>query len=285
MSLSRPPVAVIPPPAPETRASARGGWRPLYAQWPTLAALVVLVLGWFVVSEAKWVSARVLPTPGSVWHAGVQIWTHQYGTATLPVQAMISSGRVLAGFSLATVAGVLVGVLTALVPAVRYFTEPLLSFFRPVPAFAFITVLIVWLGIGEEPKITLVFIGVFAPMTVYTTSAMSAMPKDLGEAARSLGASPTQVLLRVRLVAALPDILAGMRVLLALAWTGVMGAELIAATSGLGWMIWHGMRYLDTPVIFVGVITIAVIAGAMDALLASVSWRLVGSWAPRIRGI
>jgi ABC-type nitrate/sulfonate/bicarbonate transport system permease component len=91
------------------------------------------------------------------------------------------------------------------------------------------------------------------------------------------------VLIHVRLVTALPEILSGMRVLLALAWTAVMGAELIAAESGLGWMIWHAMRYLQTDVIFVGVFTIAIIGALMDWVLA-LAWRLVGSWAPRVRG-
>ena len=95
------------------------------------------------------------------------------------------------------------------------FGNPILSFNRPVPAFTLITVLIIWFGIGELPKILLVFLAVFPPMTVYTSAAMAAMPPDLADAARSLGASRWQILVHVRLVTALPEILSGMRVLLA----------------------------------------------------------------------
>lgn len=257
--------------------------RHLYRQAPVASALVGSLAGWSILSATGALSPDVLPSPATVWNTGTDMLVHPYGTTTLLGQAWISTVRVLAGFCLASMLGLLVGIGMALVPIIRYFVEPILSFKRPVPAFTLITVLIVWFGIGELPKILLVFIAVFPAMTVYTSAAMSAMPSDLADAARSLGASKAQILVHVRLVTAMPEIISGMRVLLALAWTAVMGAELIAADSGLGWMIWRGMRYLHTDVIFVGVFTIGLLGALMDLVLA-LAWRRVGSWAPRVRG-
>ena len=257
--------------------------RRIYFQLPVAAALLLLLAAWAVLSATGVLSRDVIPAPETVWRTAVRMMGQPYGTTTLLGHAWISSLRVFAGFGLATVLGIVLGVCMALLPTVRYFWEPVLSFNRPVPAFTLITVLIIWFGIGELPKIMLVFIAVFAPMTVYTATAMAAMPPDLADAARSLGASRWQVLVHVRLVTALPEILSGMRVLYSLAWTAVMGAELIAADNGLGWMIWQGMRYLDTAVVFVGVFTIAIIGAATDFVLA-LAGQSVSSWAPRTRG-
>jgi ABC-type nitrate/sulfonate/bicarbonate transport system permease component len=263
------------------------GWhrtaRHIYHQAPVASAFVISLSVWAILSSTGALSPDVLPSPRTVWATGIDTIVHPYGTTTLMGQAWISIVRVLAGFGLATVLGVLAGVCMALVPTVRYFLEPILSFQRPVPAFTLITVLIIWFGIGELPKIMLVFLAVFPAMTVYTSAAMAAMPSELADAARSLGASRRQIFIHVRMITALPEIISGMRVLLALAWTAVMGAELIAADSGLGWMIWRGMRYLRTDVIFVGVFTIGVIGALMDLVLA-LAWRRVGNWAPRVRG-
>jgi ABC-type nitrate/sulfonate/bicarbonate transport system permease component len=267
--------------------SRSSGWhrtaRRVYDQAPVAGALAVSLAVWATLSATGALSPDVLPSPLTVWSTGIGMMIHPFGTTTLQGQAWISIIRVLVGFGLATVLGLLAGICMALVPAARYIFEPILSFQRPVPAFTLITVLIIWFGIGELPKVLLVFLAVFPAMTVYTSAAMAAMPADLADAARSLGASRWKILIHVRLITALPEILSGMRVLLALAWTAVMGAELIAADSGLGWMIWRGMRYLHTDVIFVGVFTIGTIGAFMDLVLA-LAWRLVGNWAPRVRG-
>ena len=241
--------------------------RHLYRQAPVASALVGSLAGWSILSATGALSPDVLPSPATVWNTGTDMLVHPYGTTTLLGQAWISTVRVLAGFCLASMLGLLVGIGMALVPIIRYFVEPILSFKRPVPAFTLITVLIVWFGIGELPKILLVFIAVFPAMTVYTSAAMSAMPSDLADAARSLGASKAQILVHVRLVTAMPEIISGMRVLLALAWTAVMGAELIAATNGLGFVILEASNYLITPLIFSGIVLIAIVALILDAIL------------------
>ncbi len=251
---------------------------------PVIYSLVAVLLAWFLATYFRLAPPDILPGPTAVAHRIWEMLALPYGKATLAQHALISIGRVAAGFGLGTIVGLAFGVLMKLVPATRQLIEPIFSFLRPIPAFGFITVLIIWFGIGELPKIALIFIGVVAPMTVYMAAALDALPADLEDAARSLGANPLQLLLHVRLPAAMPDAFVGMRVLLALAWTGVMGAELIAAESGLGWTIWHGMRYLQTDVIFVGIIAIATIGAAMDGALVFINSRLTGGWKARMRG-
>jgi taurine transport system permease protein len=279
-------VSATPAPPPVT------GWAPRYAGalgWRTHAVIMcsaLLAVGalWEVVAAVRLFPSNSVPSPSAVWHAGRYLWTHAYGTATLPEQALISTIRVAVGCAIAVAAGVTVGVGVALVAPVRYVLEPYLWFLRPIPAFAFVTVLITWFGIGELPKILLVAIAGFTPMTVYAMTAMAAIPPDLEETARTLGAGRLQLFIHVRLKAALPDILTGIRIMIPLAWTSVMGAELIGATSGLGWLIWNGMRLEETPIVFAGVISIGVIGAAMEVAAASVAWLLVGKWAPQMRG-
>jgi len=256
----------------------------LRSQAPVFIALVVLVGAWSGVSASGLVSQADLPSPWLVWQTAYRITVHPYVSATLPEQALTSIVTVLGGFLAACAVGVVLGAAVALVPAFRFLAEPILSYLRPLPGFAFITVFIVWFGIGELPRLVLVFFGVLVPITVYSVAAMSALPPEMEDSAKALGARSWQLLFFVRLRAALPDILSGMRVLQGLAWTSVMGAELIAANTGLGWMIWNGMRSLNTPIIYVGIISIGIIGAFFDLVIVLITKVTVGQWASRLRG-
>ena len=138
---------------------------------------------------------------------------------------------------------------------------------RPLPPLAFIPLFIIWLGIGELPKEVLIMIGVIPVMAVTTVAALDEVPEDLRLCARTLGASPRYTLLRVQIRSALPGILTGMRIAMAGAWASIVAAELIAATSGLGYLIMQAGDYLNTALVFSGIIMIAIIALILDACL------------------
>jgi NitT/TauT family transport system permease protein/taurine transport system permease protein len=150
---------------------------------------------------------------------------------------------------------------------VRHLIDPVIEILRPLPPLAFIPLFIVWLGIGETPKEVLIIVGVVPLMAVMTVTALDEVPDDLRLCARTLGASRAYALLHVRIRAAVPFILTGMRLAMAGAWSSIVAVEMIAATSGLGFMIMQAGDYLDTALAFAGILTIAIAALILDACL------------------
>jgi NitT/TauT family transport system permease protein/taurine transport system permease protein len=176
----------------------------------------------------------------------------------------ISLRRILAGFVIGVAAGIAVGSAMSASRVVRHLIDPVIEILRPLPPLAFIPLFIVWLGIGETPKEVLIIVGVVPLMAVMTVAALDEVPDDLRLCARTLGASRAYTLLHVQIRAALPYILTGMRLAMAGAWSSIVAVEMIAATSGLGYMIMQAGDYLDTALAFAGIITIAIIALIID---------------------
>jgi ABC-type nitrate/sulfonate/bicarbonate transport system permease component len=181
--------------------------------------------------------------------------------------ALTSLRRILIGFAVGVVAGVTLGAAMSASRVVRHLIDPVIEVLRPLPPLAFIPLFIIWLGIGELPKVVLIVIGVTPIMAVASIAALDEVPDDLLLCARTLGASRLYTLLHVHLRSALPGILTGMRISMAGAWTSIVAAELIAATSGLGYLIQQAGDYLNTALVLSGIIRIAVIALALDACL------------------
>jgi NitT/TauT family transport system permease protein/taurine transport system permease protein len=138
---------------------------------------------------------------------------------------------------------------------------------RPLPPLAFIPLFIIWFGIGEMPKEVLIVIGVTPIMAVTTVAALDEVPDDLRLCARTLGASSLYALLHVQIRSALPGIVTGMRISMAGAWTSIVAAELIAATSGLGYLIMQAGDYLNTALTLSGIIAIAILGLTLDICL------------------
>jgi ABC-type nitrate/sulfonate/bicarbonate transport system permease component len=181
--------------------------------------------------------------------------------------ALTSLRRILIGFTAGTVTGVSIGAAMSASGVIRHLIDPVLEVLRPLPPLAFIPLFIIWLGIGETPKEVLIMIGVIPVMAVTTVAALDEVPDDLRLCARTLGASGPYTLLRVQIRAALPGILTGMRIAMAGAWTSIVAAELIAATTGLGYLVMQAGDYLNTALVFSGIITIAILGLALDACL------------------
>jgi len=181
--------------------------------------------------------------------------------------ALTSLRRILIGFAIGVVGGVALGSAMSASRVGRYLIDPVIEVLRPLPPLAFIPLFIIWFGIGELPKVVLIVIGVTPIMVVTSVAALDEVPEDLRLCARTLGASRLYTLLHVQLRAALPGILTGMRISMAGAWTSIVAAELIAATSGLGYLIQQAGDYLNTALVLSGIICIALIALALDACI------------------
>jgi ABC-type nitrate/sulfonate/bicarbonate transport system permease component len=179
----------------------------------------------------------------------------------------ISLRRILIGFVIGVTIGVAVGAAMSAWRFTRHLIDPVIEVIRPLPPLAFIPLFIVWLGIGELPKEVLIIVGVIPIMAVTTVAALDEVPEDLRLCARTLGASRRYTLLHVQIRSALPGILTGMRISMAGAWSSIVAVELLAATSGLGFMIMQAGDYLNTALVFAGIITIAAAGLVLDACL------------------
>ena len=233
-----------------------------------LSGLVAILVVWEL--AALWISDSVtLPTVQETVQETIDKLSVPYPAQghTLIVNALISTGRILAGFLLGTLAGLILGGAMASVRVVRDLIDPILQVTRPLPPIAFIPLLVVWFGIGEASKIALIFSGVLPIVTIATLSAIDAVPVELLQASRSLGASPFHTLVHVRFRSAVPGVITGLRLAMGGAWTSIIAAEMIAATGGVGFLILQAGNYLQTSLIFSGILFIAVLGFIFDALL------------------
>lgn len=235
--------------------------RTLYLSLSVLAFIVVLLL-WSLLTYSGAVSPLFLPAPGKIVTDGILLFTE----FNLMQDISSSVMRVSAGFLLAAVIAVPLGILMGTLKAVEAFAEPLLGFIRYMPASAFIPLFILWLGIGESEKIAVIFFGTFFPLALMIMDVTKNVSQDLINTAYTLGVSRAGIFRRIILSASMPGILDTLRIAFGWAWTYLVVAELVAAGSGLGYMIMQSQRFLKTSYIIVGILVIGIIGIFIDIL-------------------
>lgn len=242
--------------------------------WSILSVITLFVL-WFLVSVFEVVDPIFWPAPVAVWDQFTTISAEGYRRFTLLEHVGWSLYRILVGFGLGCVVGIPLGFAMGLSNILRGWFDPIVEFFRPIPPLAFIPLVIIWLGIGEESKILLLFLTAVWIMTIAARSGVTGVRLSKIHAAYSLGASKFQVLRYVILPNALPEIFTGMRVAIGVCWTTVVAAELVAAESGVGFMIMVASKFLSTDIVVMGVILIGIIGYAMDIFMRQLEARLI----------
>jgi ABC-type nitrate/sulfonate/bicarbonate transport system permease component len=244
------------------RARRRAKARRLATGAAGIAALLVL---WQAAAMALG-DQVALPSVSQTVAQFAHYLNHPYPAQGKPLwyDLYISLRRILIGFAIGVAGGVALGSAMSASRVIRHLVDPVIEILRPLPPLAFIPLFIVWLGIGETPKEVLIIVGVVPLMAVMTVAALDEVPEDLRLCARTLGASRWYTLLHVQIRAALPFILTGMRLAMAGAWSSIVAVEMIAATSGLGYVIQQAGDYLDTALVFAGILVIAVTALVID---------------------
>ncbi len=225
-----------------------------------LSLFVLLMLAWWLSTASGWVRPLFVPAPGSVLDAAVRLYT-QEGLLT---DLGVSVYRVAIGFGLAALIGTPLGVLMGTFRVTRSLFEPVLAFFRYMPATAFIPLLILWMGVGDGQKFAVIFIGTFFHYTLLVMNVTVNIPVHYIESAHTLGARTWQTVLRVVWPASKPGILDNLRIILGWAWTYIVVAEMVAADSGIGYVILRASRFLDTETIFVGILSIGLVGIVSD---------------------
>ncbi len=228
---------------------------------------LALLLAWYVVTWIEWVPPLFLPSPGTVWNRAVEVTMEGFGGATLWVHTWTSMQRVFGAFFLALITAVPIGILMGVNRVVRGIMDPPLEFYRPIPPLAYLPLMVIWFGIGEETKIIVIFLAIFAPMALNARAGVRSVSIEQIHAAYSMGATRVQVIWHVILKGALPEILTGMRIGIGFGWTTLVAAELVAAQAGLGAMIQQASDFLVTDVVILGIVVIGVVAYVFDLLM------------------
>jgi NitT/TauT family transport system permease protein len=243
----------------------------------TLAILnVVSIVGGIAIWWILALSGLQLPTPPEVVQKAIQMWN----AGILQEDVVASLARVLSGFVLGTAVAVPVGFLMGWYTVARGLFEPWIQFFRTIPPLALLPLVLVLMGIGEIPKVFVIFLAAFLACVISTYQGVVSVDKTLINAARVLGAKDGTIFARVVVPASTPFILVGMRVGLGSAWATLVAAELLAAQAGLGYRMQQAQIYYDLSTIFVSIVIIGILGLVMDRLLLLAETKLTG-WQER----
>ena len=263
-------------PAPATGWSPAGVRSRNWARLPLGLILPALLLtAWQVASSAGLFTVVQLPPPAMVLEAAGELvqrgelWTH----------IAISTQRVAIGFLLGGALGLVLGATVGLSRIADALLAPIIGALRAVPSLAWVPLLILWMKIGEDSKVTLIIIGAFFPVFTTVSLALRHVDRNLVEAARAFGLKGVRLLTTVQLPAVVPAVFAGLRLALAQAWLFLVAAELIASSMGLGFLLTDSQNNGRTDRLFLAIVMLAVIGKITDALLGLAQKRAVKRWA------
>ncbi|HEX2333511.1 MAG TPA: ABC transporter permease [Burkholderiales bacterium] len=234
------------------------------------AFFVLFFAAWALATLGGYVSPTFLADPATMVREGWNLLV-QHGFIK---DILITIWRVFGGFVLAAAIGIPLGMAMGAYKPIEAFFEPFISFSRYLPASAFIPLLILWAGTGEAQKLAVIFVGSFFQIVLMVAVTVGNTRRDLVEAAYTLGASDRAIVTRVLLPAAAPEIAEISRLVLGWAWTYVIVAELIGASSGIGHMIMDSQALLNTGQIIFGIVVIGVIGLVSDYLFKALNRRL-----------
>ncbi|WP_118182458.1 ABC transporter permease subunit [Paraburkholderia phosphatilytica] len=244
----------------------------------TVAAFVAL---WFAATNLHWIKPLFLPSPQAVYAKFISVATDGFANSTLAQHTMMSLLRVFGAFALACVTAIPIGVLMGVSRFARGVFDPPIEFYRPLPPLAYLPLIIIWFGIGEFSKILLIYLAIFAPLAIAARAGVRSVSIEQIHAAYSMGASRTQIVFHVILKSALPEIFTGMRIGIGVGWTTLVAAEMVASTSGLGFMVLNAAEFLASDVVIMGIIVIGFFALCFDLLMRRIE-RVLVPWKGKV---
>lgn len=231
------------------------------------ASVTCMLLAWVFVTETGIANPLFLPGPEAIYKSFIKIATKGYQGSTLLEHVGTSLYRILAGFGIACLVGIPLGIAMGVSRKVNAIFNPFIEFYRPLPPLGLYTLLVMWLGIGEESKLALLFLAGLPGIIIATIQAVRNIDPVYVQAARSLGASSLDMILHVYLPGAGQTILTGMRISLGFTYTVLVAAEIVAATAGIGWMIWDAAKFLLSDVVIMGLIVLGLTGIFLDLVM------------------
>jgi taurine transport system permease protein len=238
----------------------------------------LFLLAWHACGRLGLVSPLILPPPGDIWLAAREILENGYHHASLWRHVGVSLTRALAAFAAAVALGVPMGLAMGLSPLLASALEPFVQFLRPLPKIALIPLAILWLGIGEVSKIFLIFLSTLFTVVVGSAASVRSVGEGRLRLGAALGANRRQLLWHFILPASLPEIFTSVRLAAGVGWTTLIASEMVAAESGLGWMVLNASSYMRTDIVMLGIILLGLTGYGLDWLLVLLERALV-PWA------
>ncbi len=241
-------------------------------------SLAIPLLLWTIISYTGSVSAMFLPTPTAVVQAGINMFTQD----NLLNDVLVSCARVLAGFTVAAMIGVPMGIAMGTFASMESFFAPFVGTVRYMPVTAFVPLIVIWVGLGEEAKVLIITLGVVLYNAIMVADAVKFIPNEMINVAYTLGANRREVLSKVIIPATFPSVLDTLRVNISGAWNYLVIAELVAAQSGLGFKIIQAQRFLQTEKVLFCIAVIGLIGLVIDYGLKWLS-QVLTPWADQTR--
>jgi ABC-type nitrate/sulfonate/bicarbonate transport system permease component len=241
----------------------------------SVAAIVMVLVLWFLVSRSSLIKPGYLPTPEELGSTFVDLVRNGYQGKPLTEHIGISLFRTLTGFALGVIFGVPLGLLAGYSRRAGAMISPIMAFIRPIPPIAFIPMAVLYFGLGEIGKIVLIFFVSFNYVQANAQAGAANFPIAYRRAAESLGLTKGQTFYRIVLPGALPQIFTGLKVALALSWAVVVAAELVGAQSGLGFMISDAALLFRIPVVYIGVALIGAIGLLLNLSLNLIETKII----------
>lgn len=264
----------------EEATSARGSLRPVWDRpvariFGGLLIPALILVVWHLVTTAGLVPPYRLPTPISVLEAGIELAER----GLLWVYIGISLQRVLLGFIIGSLIGLGFAAIVGLSKLGDVLLSPTLAALRAVPSLAWVPLLILWMQIGEEQKVTLIAIGAFFPVFTNVAAALRHVDPQLVEAGRSFSLRGWDLFRTVQLPAVVPSVMSGLRLALAQAWLFLVAAELIASSMGLGWLLTDSQQTGRVDRILLAIVLLALLGTATNGVLSLLEKRVLKKWA------
>jgi sulfonate transport system permease protein len=247
-------------------------WRRVLLPWLLPLGLIGL---WQLLSMGGFISTAIIPAPSDVWVAGQQLAER----GELQHDILVSLRRVAIGFGVGAVAGLLLGVAVGLWELAHDFFDLSLQMIRTIPHLALVPLMILWFGIGEEPRIILVAMGSLFPVYINTVGGIRNVDPKLIELGRSYGLRGRELVWSIVLPAALQPILVGIRYALGVAWLTLVVGETIASRDGIGYLVQNARELLRIDVIMLAIVLYAIAGWLADLLTRLIEQRLL-RWHP-----
>ncbi|MBZ9603219.1 ABC transporter permease [Phyllobacterium chamaecytisi] len=233
------------------------------------------VLLWYSVTVSGYVSPNILPSPLTVLTTAQALWS----AGTLQRDILVSLGRIAFGFALGASTGFVLGIAVGISSVARLVFDRSVQMIRTIPHLALVPLMILWFGIGEQPKVLLVALGALFPVYINTASGIRNVDPKLIEVGRAYGLSQREIITQIVLPAALQPILVGVRYALGVAWLTLVVAETIASREGIGYLVQNARELLRTDIIILAIILYSIAGWLADWLIRILESRLL-RWHP-----
>lgn len=233
----------------------------------SVAAVLILIALWEIGSVLNWFNPKFIPPISSVWAAFTDVLENGYNSYSLWFHLWSSMRRLLIAVAVAFFIAVALGLLAGSNKVIHAIVDPFIEFYRALPPLAYYTLLVLWFGIGDLSKISLLTLNAFAPIFIQTVYSVEQLPRDRINGAKSLGCDGFDLFINVIFPSCLPDILTGLRTAVGVAYATMVAAEMVAAVSGIGWLVLDASKYVRYDIVYFGIIIMGAIAILIDAII------------------